>query len=278
MKYKASLILSFYRKLSFAKPVIDSLAWQSEKDFEVIIADDGSPESIFNELLEYIDKTSLNYKHVWHEDSGFRKNQILNEAIKNSESEILIFIDGDCILHPKFIEEHVKSAEPGVVRAGRRVNLSERVSNKILASHPGVSYYGWPILFDLAPDLIGKKTRDLEQGIYVKNLRIRSLLNDKHKSIKGCNFSLKKKDLLAVNGFDERFQIPTLGEDTDLEARLQRNGMKFKGIKNQAIQYHLYHKPLPRVHDHKWIYDENNENAVTYTPYGIKKSQKESNE
>jgi glycosyltransferase involved in cell wall biosynthesis len=203
--YKASLIVSFYRKVEFLKPVIDSLMLQTEKNFEVIISDDGSPEEAVQEVKAILSKSKLNYQYVWHEDKGWRKNIILNKSVVHSKSDLLIFIDGDCILHKRFVEEHLKMASPGVVRAGRRVNLSARVSKKIIEGRVSQQYFGVPILLELIPDSIRKQARDVEQGIYIKSRWIRSILNDKDRAILGSNFSIFKPDLLAVNGYDVRF-------------------------------------------------------------------------
>jgi len=267
--YKASLIVSFYKKLDFLLPVIDSLLIQTENNFEVIISDDGSPENVVNDVKERLDKSQLNFQYVWHEDKGWRKNKILNKSVVKSKSDFLIFIDGDCILHKRFVEEHIKMARPGVVRGGRRVNLSARVSEKIINGRISHPYFGNRIMLDLIFDSIRKKAKDVEQGIYINNHWISSMLNDKDRSIKGCNFSMLKADLLAVNGYDERFDQPAYGEDTDLEARLRRNGVMFLGIRNRAIQYHLYHRQLSRDINNKDIYDDNNAKEITYTPFGI---------
>jgi glycosyltransferase involved in cell wall biosynthesis len=269
--YKASIIISFYKKIDFLKPVLDSLILQSEKNFEVIISDDGSHDEVVKQVKSMLSRSNLNFQYVWHEDKGWRKNIILNKSVVHSKSNFLIFIDGDCILHHRFVEEHVKMASRGIVRAGRRVNLSSGVSRKIIEGNTPRKYYENLILLDLLLDSIRKKARDVEQGIYIRSRWIRAYLNDKDRSIKGCNFSIYKQDLLAVNGYDERFDRPSLGEDTDLEARLRRNGVEFLGIRNQAIQYHLYHKQLSREDNNTDIYNDNNKNGVTYTRYGIQK-------
>lgn len=269
--FRASLIISFFKKIEFLRPVIESLQAQSEPNFEVIISDDGSPDDIVAEVKHLLEESGLSYQYIWHEDNGWQKNIILNKSVVASRSELIIFIDADCILHPKFIEQHIFMSKPGYVRGGRRVNLSPRVSTKILDNMPATGYYGWPIIFDLITDSLAKKARDLEQGIYINNRFIRKILNEKDRSIKGCNFSICKQDLLAVNGFDERFDQPAYGEDTDLEARLRRNGIQFLGIKNQAIQYHLYHKQLPRPDSNRIIFEENNKLQVSFTPFGINK-------
>ena len=269
--FKASLIISFYKKIDFLKPVIASLQRQSESSFEVLISDDGSPTEIVDEVKRILDESGLSYQYIWHADNGWQKNIILNKSVVASKSDLLIFIDAVGILHHKFVEEHIGMSETGFVSGGRRVNLSPRVSSKILAGQAGSSYYNSAILLDLLMDSLQGNARDLEQGIYVKNNFVRSFLNDKDRSIKGCNFSIHKEDLLKINGFDERFDQPAYGEDTDIEARLRRGGVKFLGIRNQAIQYHLYHKQLPRPESNRFIYEENNALGVIYTPYGIKK-------
>ena len=270
MMYKASLIISFYKNVEFLKPVIESLLAQTEKNFEVIISDDGSPEEVVQEVRAMLSKSKLNYQYVWHEDKGWRKNIILNKSVVQSKSEFLIFIDGDCILQKRFVEEHVKVAYRGVVRAGRRVNLSPRVSKKIIEGRVSQSYFGIPILLELIPDSIRKRARDVEQGVYINNRWINSMLNDKDRAILGSNFSIFKSDLLEVNGYDERFDKPAVGEDTDLEARLRRNGMKFLGIRNKAIQYHLFHQQLVREDSNQELYKDNNSKKVTFTQFGIK--------
>lgn len=90
---------------------------------------------------------------------------------------------------------------------------------------------------------------------------MRTFLNRKNKGILEYNFSLSKKNILEVNGFDEIFYLPAAGEDSDIEARLRRNGLFVKPIQNQAIQYVLYHKTLPRDKEKDFYLDENNANC-----------------
>jgi glycosyltransferase involved in cell wall biosynthesis len=267
--HPVSVIISFYRRADFLERVIASLEIQTFKDFEVIISDDGSPRDVVTKVKGLLTAGGLACQHVWHEDDGWRKNIILNKSVVASRGNYLIFIDGDCVLHERFVEEHYTMRKHGVVRAGRRVNLSPRVSEALSPERIRGGYLGWRILLDLLGDSVRKQARDLEQGVYLRYGFLRTRLNERDRGIKGCNFSLFKDDLLAVNGFDERFLEPAVGEDTDLEARLRRNGMTIRGIRNQAIQYHLYHRQLPRESEIHTIYEENNANAVTYTPFGI---------
>lgn len=119
-----SLIISFYNKLDYLKLILASLEAQTFSDFEVVISDDGSSDKVCRELEDIIRKSDFPIKHVWHEDKGWRKNMILNKSITASRGDYLVFIDGDCILHPRCLEEHFNARRKNRIIAGRRVNLS----------------------------------------------------------------------------------------------------------------------------------------------------------
>jgi len=266
-----SLIISFYKNIRWLKLIVTALQDQSFSDFEVIISDDGSSPEIFGEVKNLFNHSGLIYHYIWHEDKGFRKTKILNEAVVGSKSDYLVFLDGDCVPHHHFLREHYSGRKKGFVRAGRRVDLTENVSNRLNEDKIKSGYLGWPIIRDIFRDSIRTGLKSLEQGIYIKNIWLRRMINRKYRGIRGHNFSIHKNDLLAVNGFDERFYKPGVGEDTDLEARLIRYGIKILGITKQAIVYHQYHIPLPREDDIYDFYHENNEKGVIYNPYGINK-------
>ena len=267
-----SLIISFYNKLNQLKLVLKSLELQTFSDFEIVLADDGSSPEIVESLNELIKGSPLRIKHVWHEDQGWRKNTILNRAVTESGSEYLFFMDGDCLLHPRCLEEHFNHRSQGTIIAGRRVNLSNKMSDGITESNLH-RLWGSKIPAIFWSGLTNSDVHS-ENAIYIRSSVIRSRLNKKDKGVLGSHFSIFKKDLLEVNGFDERFLLPAAGEDTDLELRLRRNGMRVKSLKHIALQYHLWHKELPREEGRLKILDENNKGGVTYTPYGIVKSGK----
>ncbi len=173
--------------------------------------------------------------------------------------------------HRQFLKEHYLGRREGYVRAGRRVDLTKIVSFQLSEKKIQSSYLGWPIIRDVFKESFSAGLKFLEQSIYIKNKRIRKWINKKDQGIRRHNFSIFKKDLVAVNGYDDRSFNPGVGEDTDLEARLIRYGIKIFGITKQAIVYHQYHIPLPREDDIYDLYHENNERGVIYTPYGINK-------
>jgi glycosyltransferase involved in cell wall biosynthesis len=266
-----SLIISFYNKLDNLRLILASLKLQSFSDFEVMIADDGSSEKVTRELEDIIQNADIRIRHIWHEDMGWRKNIILNNAIVACHSDYLVFIDGDCILHPRCLEEHYNLRRKNWIIAGRRVNLSPSLSAGLTPRKVNEGRLWGSSMIKMACDSFRHENTHFENAIYIRNPLIRSRINKKDKGVLGSHFSLFKDDIMAVNGFDERFLHPAVGEDTDLELRLRRNGMKVQTLKHIAIQYHLYHKTLPREESNLRIMEKNNLEGVIYTPHGIRK-------
>lgn len=265
-----SLIISFYNKIDYLKLVLAGLEIQTFKDFEIIIADDGSKENIVRELESLIRKVKFPVTHIWQEDIGFRKNKILNRAIVESNSDYLVFIDGDCIPHSEFLREHFINREEKICLTGRRVNLSEKITNKLTEELVRQKFLERNNHLLLLDSIFGE-TVDFEKGIYIKSKSLRKFINKKTRGLLGCNFSIHKKDILDVNGFDERYIYPSIGEDSDLQYRLELNGVKIKSLNNIAIQYHLYHKLQERREENLRLFEEVKKSKVSFTPYGINK-------
>lgn len=268
---KLSLIISFYNRLDYLKLVFAALEIQSLKDFEVIIADDGSNEKVVKEVKNFIANFNFPVLHIWQEDRGFRKNKILNKAIIASRTDYLVFIDGDCVPHSEFLNEHFLNREEKVCLTGRRVNLSKKLTGK-LNEELIKSKFLERNNFLLLIDSIFGETVDFEKGIYIKSKFLRSFINKKPRGLLGCNFSIHKKDILDVNGFDERYIHPSIGEDSDLQFRLELNGVKIKSLNNIAVQYHLYHKIQERRKENLDLFEEVKKSRIAFTPFGIQKS------
>ncbi len=265
-----SLIISFYKNVGFFKNVLFSIKNQSFKDFELIISDDGSPPEIVKEVKDLLAASLFKYQYIWHEDKGFRKTIILNKSVVASKADYLVFIDGDCILHRHFLREHYNGRRKSIVLAGRRVLLTLKVTERLTQDKIRSKFFEFRILWDIFRDSIRMGFKAVEQGIYIRSKFLRTFLSNKDKGILGCNFSMNKEDLLSLNGFDERFLMAGVGEDSDLQARIRRtDNIHIKSINKRAIVYHQYHKMLPREADIYDIYKKNEEEGIIYTPYGI---------
>lgn len=241
----ATLIISVYDKAKELDLILTALTVQNFKDFEVIIAEDGQSRGIRELADNWKSKSHLLISHITQEDSGFRKNKILNEAIRNSGSDYLVFIDGDCIPHPDFMKAHIENKVQDTVLCGRRVNLTESISKKISRESILNLNYSRIKLSEVLFSAYNKKRNEfnfnIEEGFIIKNKKLRSILMNEDEHILGCNFSVHKNVLEKINGFDENYEGPGLGEDSDIEYRMRLIGVKFRSIRNLAVQYHIYH-------------------------------------
>jgi glycosyltransferase involved in cell wall biosynthesis len=268
--YNASIIAAFYNRIDYLKLVLAGFDRQTEKDFELIIADDGSRKDIVEEIKVIQTVHSFPLKHIWQDDKGFRKNKILNKAVVNSESDYLIFIDADCVPHRGFVEGHLNFAKKQASLTGRRVNLSQKITSELSVQNVCEGFLEKKFI-RLSLDGIFGESVDVEKGIYIRNKFLLSLFNKKNRGLLGCNFSLFKNDLIKINGFDERYEAPSIGEDSDVQFRLELSGVKIKSINHIAVQYHLFHKLQERPQRNLALFEEIQKNKLAFTPFGLTK-------
>lgn len=239
-----TLIIAVYNNHRALNFILHALHRQSFTNFEVIIADDGSGKEIAE--IVNVAKRWMPFKirHLWHADKGWRKNVMLNYAIRESASDYLVFIDGDCIPSHNFLEDHYTHREQGKILLGRRVEHGKRWAYTLTIDDIINGNFEHYSMNDLLDALSGVSAR-LEHGIRVTNPFLRSF-TEKSSGMLGSNFSTYKEHLEAVNGFDETYDGPGFGEDSDIFYRLNLIGVSGKSLRNLAIQYHLWH-PQTRV-------------------------------
>lgn len=260
-----SLLISTYNWPEALELVLESVKRQTKLPDEVIVADDGSG----NATRELIDKMRESFPcpliHVWHEDDGFRLSAIRNKAIAQASGEYILQIDGDCILHENFVVDHLDASEYGFFVSAGRVLLSEKFSKNLLSSKKigSLKWYSAGI---------SNRMNAIHCDCLRKYLECRIKM-DKPQYVKGCNMAFWKKDLLAVNGFNE--DISGWGrEDSEIAVRLSKLGRRRKYLKFGAVQYHLFHKENDRSRDAANIELLNRVIAGTefFTPNGIVKN------
>ncbi|WP_200974173.1 glycosyltransferase [Echinicola sp. 20G] len=238
---KASLIVSVYKNTDFLKAVLDSLAYQTENNFEIIISEDGDSEVMKNFVDNYPFKHQ--FQHLSREDKGWQKNSALNEAIRSAKADWLVFIDGDCVLHPRFMEFHLELADPKSILAGKRIKLDPETSQLLLSGE--ITVAGMNRFLKKNFNKVKKKgAQFVEEGFFIDPKGILGFLVRKRsmRQLKGCNMSFHKKAIYDINGFDEDYIRPAVGEDIDLLWRFQGLGYRIKSVRNLAVQYHLHHK------------------------------------
>ena len=231
---KVSLVMTTYNWPAALDLVLKSVLRQTTLPGEVVIADDGSTPETTALIDSYREKFNIPLKHYWHEDEGYRKTVILNKAMKEITNDYIIQIDGDVILHRKFIEDHLNWCKKGCWVNGSRVLLGPTISKKIQESRQ----------VDISP-FVGDIQNRLN-GFRIPLLR--NLLYDKESFsmvARGCNMAYWKEDFFKVNGFNEDI-FGWSSEDKELAARFTNNGIKRRVIKFSAVQHHIYHKLASR--------------------------------
>jgi GT2 family glycosyltransferase len=233
---QSSVIISVYRDVAALSLIIAALERQSHRDFEIIISEDGESRGMADFTAHL--RTPLAWQHLTQPDQGFRKNRALNRAIHAAKSDWLIFIDGDCVPHDDFVAAHARHAAAGVVTAGRRIELGARWSAWLradphhLAQINRRSWWWWHL-----PALLRDRTKASELMLlpFVPDTSKRPI------NLVGCNFAAHRRDLEAINGFDEAYQAAGIGEDSDIDWRLAAHGARRINLKFAALQWHLDH-------------------------------------
>ena len=237
-----SVIISVYKNTQALKVVLDALVLQTHLPTEIIISEDGQSPEMQKFVKHY--KTTLNVVHTTQKDKGWRKNQALNNAIRTASSEYLIFIDGDVVPHLRFIEGHLACSKKRRVCAGKRVELGPKYSQKLIEGKLSIKHLTRTFLFR-AYGIHKDGARHYEDGIYLRPTSwiYKNIVQKKVISyLIGCNFSCHKEDIETINGFNEDYIHPAIGEDVDINWRFRAAGIEVVSCRNIANVYHLWHK------------------------------------
>ncbi len=224
-----SLIISTYNWPKALALVLKSLKKQSVLPNEVLIADDGSTDETKNLISEFSKSINIPIRHIWHEDVGFTKATILNKAIAKAQGDYIIQVDGDCIMHPNFVKDHVRFSSENCYLYGSRVNIQKAQLETLFANQQ--------VQFNCFSEGIKKRTR----AIYSPFLS--TFYKPKHefsKKFRGCNTSYFKSDFIAVNGYNEDFK-GWGREDSELALRFYNYGLKSRRLRYRGIIYHIHH-------------------------------------
>lgn len=237
---KADLIITTYNRPDALEAVLVSVLSQTILPESVIIADDGSAIETKNLILAYSLQFPVPLIHSWQEDLGFRAAESRNKALSKVKADYVIMIDGDKILDKHFIEDHLKFSQDGYFIQGGRVLLTSGRTSAVLKT-PSI-YSSFTMFTSGLEERLEKRLTSF-RSIVLANFFVKDLLN-KNK-VRSCNMSFFYKDIVRVNGFNNKF-VGWGREDSEFVERLLNAGIKGKILKFAAIGYHLYHKEEPR--------------------------------
>ncbi|MFW5846465.1 MAG: glycosyltransferase family 2 protein [Planctomycetota bacterium] len=258
----SSLIITTYNWPRALELIFESVRLQVRPPDEIHIADDGSRPDTAAVIRAWQERLPMPVQHHWQEDIGFRPNPIRNEAAAHAGGDILITIDGDMILHPHFVDDHVRHARPGHFIQPRRIRLDPALTAR--AQKDGLYRFRW-----------------WERGVTRRHQAIRSpllarLLSSTDTSmghIRGANMSMWRSDFLAVNGFNE--DILGWGfPDHDLTARFYNLGLRRTYLRHAALAYHLDHGDAQRdkVDRNRAILEQNRTGKVVQVANGLRQN------
>jgi glycosyltransferase involved in cell wall biosynthesis len=234
------LIITTYNNPVALHYALLGILLQSRSDFVICVADDGSTEATAELIAAWQQRFAVGrLRHVWHPDTGFKKNEILNKAITSSQADYLLFIDGDCIASPQFIARHLQLRSPGRFVSGGLIRMPLTV-NTLLRDELVISGEIFTLKWLSDNGCIGRL------GNYLKVASLPPRFNDLIERLSpvkrvwnGCNSSGWRQDLLKVNGFNESMRYGS--EDVELGVRLNNAGIRGRHIRYSAPLLHIEH-------------------------------------
>ena len=263
------VIISTYNNPEWLEKTFWGYMAQIRKADEIVIADDGSKDETRILIERY--KPFLPLKHVWHEDKGFRKTKILNEALKVAQSEYLIFTDQDCVPRADFIATHEKNAQRGYIISAGYFKLPMSISKQLTKDDVfSGNAFSLKWLRANGLKLTFKCTKLFQNQTFAKFM---NAITTAKSTWNGMNSSTFREYIINTNGFDERMQYG--GEDREMGERLFNAGIKAKQLRYSAIVVHLDHN-RPYVNKESLIINKairkvTKKKRLTKTEYGIKR-------
>jgi GT2 family glycosyltransferase len=244
---RTAVVVTTYNSPRFLSLCLRSLELQTDRDFDVLVADDGSGEPTAAAIRDARARGRLpgELRHFWHPDRGYRKARINNEVFAAlGAHELVVCVDHDVILHRRFVEDHraAHAGRPPGLFMGRRVELGPRLSREVSEDRlAGLSRGLGP---RLAWSGLRGDTRRWLRAVRIGSPRLRRLLGrDRVPDLLGSNFSISRELLWRVNGYNEDFRS-YWGEDGDLFVRVRNSGAPIAGSRSVALQFHLHHPRL----------------------------------
>lgn len=237
-----SVIVTTYNRSDALLAVLDGLSRQTDRHFEVIIADDGSTWDHRNKVLAAAQSSRLSVSHVWHPDVGFTAGRVRNRGVGVASGAYLIFLDGDCVPEADFVAQHRALAQPGCFVNGSRILLSPEMTDRVISGRESVVgrsplFWVWQRLKGRASKVFGHLR--LPDGAFRVQEKFR------WKGIRSCNLAVWRMDFETVDGFDESF-VGWGHEDADFVLRLHHAGLKRKNGFLATEVFHLWHREASR--------------------------------
>ncbi|MCX5848952.1 MAG: glycosyltransferase family 2 protein [Deltaproteobacteria bacterium] len=240
---KVAVIVTTYNRPDALALALEGYLSQKDKDYELIIADDGSTKETEKVVNHYQNKKIIKIDHVWQEDKGFRAAAIRNRAVANTSADYVIFSDGDCVPLPDFVSQHKYLAEKNWFVAGSRILLGSAFTLSVLKEQ--IPLYNW----SMSKWITVRIKKDINRlspffSLPICNL-LRKVTPNSWNGVMTCNMAVWRSDLIKINGFDESYSGWGL-EDSDITIRLIRSNIHRKSARFMLPVLHLWHQENDR--------------------------------
>ena len=245
-----SVVVTTYNRSDALVAVLAGLSRQTDLNFEVIVADDGSRNEHTDTVLASPEANHLaghlahckGFTHIWHPDTGFTAGKARNRGVAAARGNYLVFLDGDCVPEIDFIALHRRLAQPACFVNGSRILLSPRWTQKCLDGSENIigrSGFYW------AQRWLCKDVNRLIGVLRLPDGNYRVKPGFEWKGIRSCNMAVWRSDFEMVDGFDESF-VGWGHEDADLVLRLHHAGILRKNGFCATEVFHLWHPEASR--------------------------------
>jgi glycosyltransferase involved in cell wall biosynthesis len=235
---KISVVTTHYNRPEHLRLLVASLRTQTRVPDELVVADDGSDAASASAMDRVLAGCAFPATAVRQEKDGYRLAAARNLAIRAATGEYLLFVDCDMALLPDAVATHEGLAASGCLVCGNRALLDEAATARLFAVDPAPAAADWEEAWRQADRAESERAARL----FERHARLRRWhVARPHKpKLLGCHFSLFRRDVERVNGFDETY-VGWGYEDDDFARRLYRIGVEPRSAIESARAMHLWH-------------------------------------
>lgn len=238
------MVITTYNRSDALLAVLRGLVAQTDKSFEVVVADDGSRPEHVQAILHSPLAAQLKLVHVWHPDVGFTASRVRNLGVAHAQGDYVVLMDGDCVPDVDFVAQHKRLAQPACFVNGSRVLLSAALSARVVQAQLALGGRAWA--WWLWQRLAGQANKWTARWRLGAQLAWRMQAGFAWKGIRSCNMGVWRTDYERVDGFDESF-VGWGHEDADFVLRLHHAGVLRKNGFYATEVFHLWHPEAVRT-------------------------------
>lgn len=265
-----SLIVTTYNRPDALEAVIEGCFEQTDQNFEIIVADDGSGEATRACVARLAARSPVPLQHVWQPDAGFRLAMSRNGGIAAARGQYIVIIDGDCVPQRDFIAQHRRLAKRGFMVTGSRILVSPQFTQRALAEK--ISLQGLALRDKFSLRAAGHINKVMQLLLHLPDVG-REKKRFTYRRIKGCNMAIWRSDVELVNGFDASFSGWGY-EDSDMVLRLFNAGVMRKDGAFATEVFHLWHKEAQRdqASSNRMIVQQREADGTTQAAMGLREA------